>query len=376
MKKKKIPHYGNVKRKNYRAIYEEKFYDILGQLKLPLMIVIFSTTVGVLLFMITNGKSSGEDVVNYLFHTVITISTVGYTEAYTDNVILNRLLASLFIIVAFPLGYMYGLVKTVQVLVAGNLDYIYFYWRMYKKMENLKDHFIITPYNEITKEIIKEFKRKQIPFVLIEPDTSKESMIKESGVEYFVFDEPYKRAVLLGVFIDRARGLITAHEENTQDLAVIVTARLIRPDKDSFYIFATATTEGSAEKMRLLGANEVIVPQQTIGKRIVSMVLHPPSPFVSNFLDKIAFGERTDIDIAEVYVDESSWIVNKQLKDIHLRQTTRTTVVAIVKPDGRMDIAPTGDTVIKAGYTLLLLGKPKDIEKAKEFIQNSGGVNQ
>lgn len=370
LKDKKIPHYGKVKPINYRYIYEEKFYDVLGQLKLPLMIVIFVTTIGTLMFMIVNNKSDGESVVNFFFHTVISISTIGYTEPYTENVILNRFLSSIFIMFAFPLGYMYGLFKTIQVLTTSNLETIYRYWRMYKEMEKIKDHFIITPFNEITKEIIKDFKKRKIPFILIEPDKSKEEEIRAYNIDYFVFDEPHKRAVLLGCFIERARGLITAFEENTQDLAVIVTARLIRPDKDSFYIFATATTEGSAEKMKLLGANEVIVPQQTIGKRIVSLVLHPPSPLVSNFLNKIAFGERTDIDITEIYVDENAWIVGKALKDIHLRKNTQTTVVAIVKPDGTMEIAPSGDSVIKAGYTLLLLGKPSNVEKAKQYINN------
>lgn len=376
MEKQKTPHYGKVKPINYRYIYEEKFYDVLGQLKLPLMVVIFVSTVGVLLFMIVNNKTDGESVVNYFFHTVISISTIGYTEGYgTDNLTLNRLITSIYILFAFPAGYMYGLVKTIQVLTTSNLGKIYKYWRMYKEMENIKDHFIITPFNEITKEIMNDFKKRNIPFVLIEPDKRKKEEIENFNPGYFILDEPHKRAVLLGAFIERARGIITAFEENTQDLAVIVTARLIMPDRNNFYIFATATTEGSAEKMKLLGANEVIIPQQTIGKRIVSLVLHPPSPLVSNFLNKIAFGEKMDIDITEVHIDENSWVAGKALKDIHLRKNTGTTVVAIVKPNGKMDIAPSGESVIKSGYTLLLLGKPENIEKAKTYLNKPQEVS-
>lgn len=373
MKKRKVPHYGKVKRINYRAIYEEKFYDVLGQLKLPLMIVIFVTMVGTLIFMIINGSQNAG---NAFFHTVISISTIGYTEGYTEKVSLNRFVSSVFIIVAFPLGYMYGLVKTLQVLTQSGLGKIYTYWRMYKQMEKVENHYIITPYNQITKQIMDDFRKRKIPFVLVDQDKSKQPQIEQEGYEYFVIDEPHKRAVLLGVFIDRAKGLITAHEENTQDLAVIVTARLIRPDKDNFYIFATATTEGSAEKMKLLGANEVIVPQNTIGKRIVSMVLHPPSPLVSNFLEKIAFGERSDIDITEIYLTEDSWVVGKALKDIHLRKNTQTTVVAVVRASGKMDIAPSGDYVLRAGDTVLILGKPDNIEKAKKYLTKPEEVTQ
>ncbi|MEZ0323754.1 MAG: NAD-binding protein [Hydrogenothermaceae bacterium] len=364
-RKKRIPHYGNVKPINYRAIYEEKFYNILGELKIPLMIIIFNTTLGTLIFMMINGPDSA---VNSFFHTVITLATVGYTEGYSENLPINRFASSIFIMFAVPFGYIYALVKTVQVVTQNNIEEIYKYWRMYKKMENVKDHYIVTPYNSITRELMKDFKKRKISFILIDQNESNKNKIQQENYEYFIIDEPYKRGVLLGAFIERAKGLITAHEEDTQNLSVIVTARLIRPNKDDFYIFAAAKTEGSAEKMKLLGANEVIVPHSVIGKRIVSMVLHPPSPIISSFLEKIAFGERADIDIAEIHINEDSWIIGKNLKDLNLRKATQTTVIAVVKEDGKMDIAPSGDYIVKSGDTLLLLGKPANIEKAKLYL--------
>ncbi len=369
MKKKKIPHYGKVKPINYRAIYEEQLYEILSKLRFPLMTVLFFTMIGVLGLMIINNKSDGTHVLNYLFHTVITFSTIGYTEGYTENIELNRLFISIFIMISFPLAYLYGLATAVNVFAQSNLQEIFRYWRMYKKMENLKGHYIICRFNETTKEVIKNLKRRKIKFVVIEPDPSLEPELKKSGVEYYVIDEPHKRAVLLGVNIEKAKGLVSAFEENTQDLSVIVTARLIRPDKDNFYIFATATTEGAAEKMKLLGANEVIVPAVAIGRRITSFVLHPPTPIIKGFLESIAYGERTDIDIIEIKVGEHSDLIGKKLKDIGMRQQTGTTIVAIVREDGKMKIAPSGDTIIKKGDSLIVLGHPKALKRAEEFIE-------
>ncbi|WP_457625208.1 potassium channel family protein [Persephonella sp.] len=372
MKKKKEKHYGNVKPKNYRGIYEEKFYDILFQLRYPLMTVIFFTTLGVLMLMILNQKSDGESVLNYFFHTIITFSTVGYTEGYnTDpqHLMLNRFFAAIFIIITLPLVYMYGLVTTVNVFVNSNIVEIYNYWRMYRAMEQLKNHYIICRFNGITKELMKNLRRRGIKFVLIEPDPALEEEIRKFGVDFYVIDEPHKRSVLLGVGIEEAKGLVSAFEENTQDLSVIVTARLIRPDKEEFMIFATATTEGAAEKMRLLGANEVIVPDVSVGRRMTSFILHPPSPVLSGFLEKIAYGERTDIDIMEIRIDERSELIGKKLKEIKMRQETGATIVAIVRADGKMKIAPSGDTQIKEGDSLIILGHPKALKRAAEFFE-------
>ncbi|ACO04796.1 MULTISPECIES: TrkA C-terminal domain-containing protein [Persephonella] len=372
-------HYGNVKPKNYRAIYEEKFYNILFQLRYPLMTVIFFTTLGVLMLMIINNKSDGQSVLNYFFHTVITFSTVGYTEGYgTENVNLNRFFSTLFIMISIPLVYIYGLVTTVNVFLNSNITEIFRYWRMYKAMDQLKGHYIICRFNGITRELMKNLKKRGIKYVLVEPDPALEEDIKNFGVEYYVIDEPHKRSVLLGVGIERAKGVISAFEENTQDLSVIVTARLIRPDKDKFSIFATATTEGAAEKMKLLGATEVIVPDVAVGRRMSSFVLHPPSPTLSGFLEKIAYGERTDIDIIEVKVDQNSDLIGKKLKEVKMRQETGATIVAIVRADGKMKIAPSGDAEIKLGDSLIILGHPKALRRAEEFfeahhIQNKEG---
>ncbi len=368
-KKKKQRPVGYVKPTNYRAIYEEKFYEILSQLRMPLMIVILFTMLGVLGLMIINNKSDGESVLNYLFHVVITFSTIGYTEGYTDNIPLNRAFITLFITITFPLVYLYGLVSMVNVFAASNINEIYRYWRMYKRMERLEGHYIICRFNGITREVMKNLRRRRIKFVLVEPDRSLEQEIRDFGVEFYVIDEPHKRSTLLGVGIDKAIGLVSAFEENTQDLSVIVTARLLRPDKDKFYIYATATTEGAAEKMKLLGANEVIVPDVAVGRRITSFILHTPSPTVSSFLEKIAYGERTDIDIIELKVEEGSELVGKKLKDVQMRQATGTTVVAIVRADGKMKIAPSGDTEIQEGDTLIILGHPKALKRAQEFIR-------
>jgi len=367
---KKGKPYGNVKPKNYRAIYEEKFYDILLQLRYPLMTIIFFTTLGVLMLMIINQKTDGKSVLNYLFHTIITFSTVGYTEGYdTERLMLNRFFTSIFIIITLPLVYMYGLVSVVNIFMNSNIQEIYRYWRMYKNMEKLKGHYIVCNFNGITKELIKVLKKRKIKFVLIEPDRSKEEEIKEFGVEFYVIDEPYKRDVLLGVGIEKARGLITAFEENTQDIAVIVTARLIRPDREGFYIVSTATNEESAEKMKLLGSNEVIVPNIAIGRRIASFIFHRSTPILDRFLERIAYGERTDIDLIEVYIDDKNELIDKKLKDIKLPQETGTTVVAIIKENGKMKISPSGDTVIDRGDHLILLGHPKALRRAEEFIK-------
>lgn len=125
--------------------------------------------------MIVNGKTDGKSVTDYFFHTIITFTTIGYTEGYTDNLTVNRLVSSVFLMVAFPLVYFYGLAAAVQVVLQGDIKNKYKHWRMYSKMERMKDHYIICGLNETSKEIMRSFIKRDIPFILIDSDEKKKN---------------------------------------------------------------------------------------------------------------------------------------------------------------------------------------------------------
>jgi len=365
----KVKHYGNVKPISFKTIYERQLYDVLSDLRFPLMTVIFFTTLYVLIMMITNQKTDGESVTNYFFHTIITFTTIGFTEGYSGDLTMNRLVTSVFLMIAFPLVYFYGLAATVQVILQGDLKTKFRYWRMYRKMEHIKDHYIICGFNETSKEIMRSFIKRKISFILLEPDENKRQEITEFGIQYYAVAQPQRRDVLLGLFIEDSKGLITTFDDDTLDIAIIVTARLIMPDTENYYIFSTATSEMDSEKMKLLGANEVIVPAVTTGRRITSYVVHPPSPSMSGFLDLVAYGEKSTVDIVEIRIDENSEFAGKTIETSQFKTKTGTNIIATVNSEGDINTVPEKDTLLTVDSSIIVLGTPKQLEKVAMFAK-------
>lgn len=361
--------YGKVQAVSFKSDYEKQLYDVLSDLRFPLMTVIFFTTAYVLVMMIINGKTDGESIANYLFHTIITFTTIGYTEGYTDNITMNRMVTTVFLMVAFPLVYFYGLAATVQVILQGDIKTKFQHWRMYSKMEHIKEHYIICGFNETSKEIMRSFIKRDIPFVLIEPDESMRQEIIEFGVEFYAVAQPQRRDVLLGLFIEDSKGLITTFDDDTLDIAIIVTARLIMPNLEDYHIFSTSTTEMDSEKMKLLGANEVIVPAVTTGRRITSYAIHPPSPAMSSFLDLVAYGEKSNIDIVEVKIYEESIFSGKTIATSGFKDKTGTNIIATVDGKGKINTIPDKDTILNADTSLIVLGTPKQLKTVAEYAK-------
>lgn len=365
----KEKHYGRVRPVSFKTIYEKQLYNVLSDLRFPLMTVIFFTTLYVLVMMIINHRTDGESVTNYIFHTVITFTTIGFTEGYTDNITMNRIVTSVFLMIAFPLVYFYGLAATVQVILQGDIKNKFRHWRMYAKMEHIKDHYIICGFNETSKEIMRSFIKRKIPFVLLEPDESNRDEIVNFGVKFYAVAQPQRRDVLLGLFIENSKGLITTFDDDTLDIAIIVTARLIMPDKENYYIFSTATTEMDSEKMKLLGANEVIVPAVTTGRRITSYVVHPPSPAMSGFLDLVAYGEKSNVDIVEIKIMAGSELAGKTIETSGFRAKTGTNIIATVNDKGEVNTIPERDTMLSEGTSIIVLGTPKQLETVAAFAK-------
>jgi voltage-gated potassium channel len=70
----------------------------------------------------------------------------------------------------------------------------------------------------------------------------------------------------------------------------------------------------------------------------------------------------------EVLVKEDSWVVNRELQDLHLRDRLKVSVIGITEENGKFIQMPKGTTVINSNCKLLLVGSQKGIVRAKKII--------
>jgi voltage-gated potassium channel len=248
---------------------------------------------------------------------------------------------------------------------------IYREWKMLKEIQKLEGHYIVVGFNTIAKEVIRFLKERGYKVVVI-LDKIDEEIKKElelEHVKYYVVGEPYRKSTLKLANIQKARALITTYTDEAKNISIIVTARLLRPDKENFEIIAVARTPETAEKLKELGANHVIVPDQIVAGRIAALIFHPHTFVVANILEKIAFGEEGEIDLTEFEITEGSPLEGKTLMELDLRRRFGITVVAVKRADGTLDLNIHGDTRVYAGDVLILLGKPSSLKGALKRLE-------
>ncbi len=363
LKKKRYAY--RLKEKDRLAYLESRFFKLLTRLREPLIIVILVHYIGTIGYMLIEHFPP----LIALYQTFIGVSTIGYGEIIEMDSA-GRLF-TIFLDFAGITAFFYATGVLADLFFKEDILEIYREWRMLKEIQKLEGHYIIAGYNTVAKELIRFLKDRGFKVVVIleKEDKDIKRELELEHVKYFVIGEPFKKSTLYLANIKKARGLITTYTDEAKNISIIVTARLLRPDKDTFEVIGIAKTYETAVKLRELGANHVIVPDHIVAGRIAALIFHPHTFVVANILEKIAFGEESEIDLAEFEIREGSPLEGKTLMELDLRRKFGVTVVAIRRADGSLDMNIHGETVLYGGDVLILLGNPENLERALKWLE-------
>jgi voltage-gated potassium channel len=303
----------------------------------------------------------GWDFLDSLYMSVITIATVGYMEVQPLSST-GRVFTIFFII--FGVGTtLYAVGAGAQLMLEGQIRNILGRRKMSKKIQEVKDHYIICGYGKVGQQIYNEFSSRQVLCTVVEkhPETV-EKAIKEGVL--VVQGDSTEDSVLEEAGIKRARGLISAVASESDNVYISLSARVLNP---KIFIVARAETAEAEKKLLRAGANRAISPHTLGGTRMAMAALRP---HVVDFMSVATSSEGVDIRIEELEVKEGSSLSNSTLRDCELRQKVGVIVLGIHKKDGQMLFTPPSDSKIEPGDILIAIGKSEELEKLEKLTSS------
>lgn len=318
---------------------------------LTLLIVVIGTTG----YMIIEGW----DIFDALYMTVITITSVGYGEVHEIGKA-GRLFTLFLIIIG--IGFViYVAGAVVRFMLEGQIRVILGRRRLNKKIDRLKNHYIVCGYGRIGRLLCKNIQKKLIDLVVIEKNEELRQAMDEDGVLY-ILGNAADEATLINAGIKHAKSLVSVLGTDAENVFLVLTARQLKAD---LYITARASSEGSKSKLMAAGANKVESPYDIGALSMAQRILRPT---VTNFLDQALDDKRQDIHMEEISVSPSSRLINLMLKDSGIRQNYNLIIIAIKKLDGVMLFNPSFESVIKAGDTLIAVGEAENLKKLEKVL--------
>lgn len=331
--------------------------DRITFLKGPgLAIALFATIclVGTIGYVVIEGWSAWDA----FYMTMVSVTTVGYREIHP----MSRLgeLWTVIVLLGGVATLFYTASTLMQIVVEGGLYAHYTARRFNRMLEQLSNHFIICGYGRIGSTIASEFQKQGVPYVIVDRDGHLvHSVIEGGGVA--VEADASREDVLIKVGIHRARGLISAVSTDADNMYIVLSARVLRPD---LFIIARVESEDAEPKLRRAGADRVISPYQLGAVQIAATALRPA---VVDFMRLATSSERLDLAAEQIDIGEGAPFAGKKLKDTNLRQDFGVVVVAIKRASGHMQFNPSPDDSLHVGDQLVVLGNVDQL-KALEAV--------
>ena len=292
-----------------------------------------------------------------LYMTITTITTLGGGEPQPLSRAGRWL--TLGVIVLGVGATTYAFLALAGYLLEGQLGLEFGKRRLRRRLRRMNQHFILCGFGRVGREIAREFVAERVPFVVIDVNQTSLDDARKDGL-LAVTGNASDVEVLKEAGIERARGLVTATDNDASNLYVTLSARVMRPD---LFIIARANADDSHAKLKLAGASRIISPYYIGGKRMASLAMRPTAV---EFIDTILEAGNSDLLLEDLTIPaESNW-VGKTLGA--LAGDNSEAIVLALKRNNLMSFRPANSTVLEIGDEIVAAGPREAIRHLEKRL--------
>lgn len=302
------------------------------------------------------------DFFNSIYMTIITISTVGFSEIGVLSA-KGRTLTMILIVLGIGIGG-YTIGNLSAFLIEVQIQNLFRGRKMEKNISTMKNHIIVCGYGRTGAEIVEVLRADSKEFLLIEKDENRILEAQEKNC-LVITGNATDDEVLIKAGVERATGLITALGNDADNLYVVLTARGMNPD---LKIIARGIDDTAGTKLKRAGANNVVSPFTIAGRRMASLVMKPQ---IVEFLEVMVNSGEFELKLEQITINKKSYLVNKKLNQSNIKsETDGATIIGIKKSDEeKMTINPMGNTLLEENDILIALGNDAQISKLIEIAE-------
>ena len=321
-----------------------------SKLNTAVVLLILVLIIGVFGFKIISDFSWLDAV----YMTVITVTTVGFGEVQPLDQ--ESKLFTIILILTSVIIVGYALKIITEYIISKNDINELKQKKMQKKIDALSDHVIICGYGRNGKQAANKLATHHRDFVVIEKDEQVTQKHKDTST-LFILGNANEDEVLVRAGINRACCLISALPNDSENVFVVLSARQMNPD---IRIISRASQETTYSKLKLAGANNVILPDRIGGDHMASLVVVPD---LLEFVDNLSIIGNQSINIEEVAV-EQLYDTSKQktILELDLCKKTGCNVIGYKDENGNYHINPEADQKLVPGSKVIVLGRPEQIQ--------------
>ncbi len=315
--------------------------------------------IGTLLIAIIGYMKFGWSLLDSIYMVVITIFGIGYGEVNPLDTPEKKIFTMAFIVVGLLSGA-YILGAYVQMLTEGEINRALSVRRNEKTIENLKQHVLICGFGRIGQVMAHSLMELKLPFIIVDNNTARIARAESLGY-LTCMGSAADEAVLQIAGIGRAKALATVLPDDTMNVFITLTARSLSP---TVMILARGNLPSTESKLRLAGADHVVLPTSIVGHQLANLITRPAG---LEFVDQS--GDRTEINqlltqigvqLTELAIADDSNLIGRSLGSAEVTGHGAFVVVGLRQQNGTLTMQLDLNQTLEAGDRIILLGHQGD----------------
>jgi voltage-gated potassium channel len=272
---------------------------VFGHLRLGLAAVATILVAGTVGFMLVDRLSP----LDALYRTIGLMTTEGsFAEARTTG---EKVLAVVVVLAGIG-SLFYTLGAVAEYLIEGHFGRAIARHRMERNIDRLAGHAVICGFGRVGRRIAREFAEVGQPFVVIDKLEANVVELEAAGFTYLHGDAT-EDATLLAARVCQARALLAATDDDTENIAITLSARALAP---SLWIVARANRDETEGKLVRAGADRVLSPYALGGHRMAGLARQP---HLMEFLDTAMKSRELDLALSVIQVEVGSPLIGMPL---------------------------------------------------------------
>jgi len=308
----------------------------------------------------------GWSVGDAFYMVVITVFTVGFGEVQpVDTMGLRAITIGLIITGCTGMIFLTG--ALVQAITVAQFQFVFGQKRMIRQIEQLRDHVIVCGFGRTGSMLARELKAAKAGLVILETHAESCAEARDLGFLCLQADATDEH-VLAQAGIRHARTLATVVSSDAVNVFITLSARALNPE---LQIIARGELPATERKLLQAGANAVVMPAHIGAEQIASMILFPAIAAMIPSLERRRQMERDlrllGLELEVVLAAEGSRYVGRTIEEIERMAESSFLIVAIEHAGSGTLERPQGDTVLRAGDGVTLLGRGGRAEMVSHF---------
>ncbi|MCL3779703.1 potassium channel protein [Prolixibacteraceae bacterium JC049] len=329
-------------------------------LRVAVALLILILTTGTVGFMFIEDEYS---LIDAFYMTIVTVSTVGFREVHPLSDAGKIFTSGLILFSLGGLAYV-GSTLASYVLDGEFINYLKTY-RVYKKVDKLKDHVIVCGFGRNGEQVCDELTDHNTPFVIIEKRDHVIERIRQNPSLLYIRGDATHEEVLEQARVHHAKALIATTPNDADNVFVVLTARSMNPN---LKIISRASEIKSDVKLRRAGATNVIMPERIGGQRMAKLVTQPD---VVEFLEYILIQQSRDVTLEEIACKNmGTCFMNGTIGELRKNNPAEVSIIGLKNREGRYIINPTKEHKLDPKDQLFILGAPNEIDRFRQLLED------